>query len=144
MSLQANQLNTPVIQLRVALTALDYERLRQFYTVGLGLEPDQVWTHGEYEGLMLEMGRGTLEIFDEGYAGYVDELEVGERLSGRVRFALQVPDLQTAIDRLLANGATLVHPPVLTPWGDYNARLQDPDGLQVTLFQEREAGEDAL
>ena len=68
MSQQANQPNSPVIQLRVALTALDYERLRQVYTVGLGLEPVQVWTHGEYEGLMLEMGRGTLEIFDEGYA----------------------------------------------------------------------------
>ena len=39
------------------------------------------------------------------------------------------------MERLLAKGATLVHPPVLTPWGDYNARLQDPDGMQITLFQ---------
>jgi uncharacterized glyoxalase superfamily protein PhnB len=39
------------------------------------------------------------------------------------------------MERLLASGATLVHPPVLTPWGDYNARLQDPDGMQITLFQ---------
>ena len=22
-----------------------------------------------------------------------------------------------------------------TPWGDYNVRLQDPDGMQITLFQ---------
>jgi uncharacterized glyoxalase superfamily protein PhnB len=48
---------------------------------------------------------------------------------------LQVPDLKSAMERLLANGATLVHPPVQTPWGDYNVRLQDPDGMQVTLFQ---------
>jgi hypothetical protein len=28
-----------------------------------------------------------------------------------------------------------VHPPIETPWGDLNARVQDPDGLQITLFQ---------
>jgi methylmalonyl-CoA/ethylmalonyl-CoA epimerase len=87
---------------------------------------------------MLEMGQATLELFDEGYAGYVDELEAGRRVSGQVRFAMQVPDIHAAMERLLANGATLVHPPVLTPWGDDNVRLQDPDGLQVTLFQARD------
>jgi uncharacterized glyoxalase superfamily protein PhnB len=39
------------------------------------------------------------------------------------------------MERLLANGATLVHPPIITLWGDYNVRLQDPDGMQITLFQ---------
>jgi uncharacterized glyoxalase superfamily protein PhnB len=39
------------------------------------------------------------------------------------------------MERLLAHGATLVHPPVRTPWGDLNVRLQDPDGIQITLFQ---------
>jgi uncharacterized glyoxalase superfamily protein PhnB len=46
-----------------------------------------------------------------------------------------VPDLDAALQRSLAHGATLVHPPVATPWGDRAVRLQDPDGLQVTLFQ---------
>ena len=35
-----------------------------------------------------------------------------------------------------AIGAVIVHPPVVTPWDDRNARVQDPDGMQVTLFQE--------
>jgi len=48
---------------------------------------------------------------------------------------LQVPDIKSAMERLLANGAKLVHPPVVTPWGDTNVRLQDPDGMQITLFQ---------
>jgi uncharacterized glyoxalase superfamily protein PhnB len=52
-----------------------------------------------------------------------------------VRIALQVPDVKAAMERLSAHGATLVHPPVVTPWGDINVRLEDPDGLQITLFQ---------
>jgi methylmalonyl-CoA/ethylmalonyl-CoA epimerase len=125
----------PVMQLRVALTTSDYARLVRFYCAGLGLEPAQEWTNDGDRGMMIEMGQATLELFDEGYAAHVDQIEAGARVSGRVRFALEVPDLDAAMERLLANGATLVHPPVVTPWGDYNVRLQDPDGLQVTLFQ---------
>jgi len=84
---------------------------------------------------MIELGRATLEIFDTTQAEAVDQIEAGRRLSGRVRLAFQVPDLQAAMERLLAHGATLVHPPVLTPWGDRNVRLEDPDGMQITLFQ---------
>ena len=81
------------------------------------------------------MGNATLEIFDETQAETIDQIEAGKRISGQIRFALQVPDLKAAMERLLANGATLVHPPVVTPWGDTNVRLQDPDGMQITLFQ---------
>lgn len=81
------------------------------------------------------MGTATLELFDEIQAETIDQLEAGKRVSGQIRFALQVPDLKVAMERFLAHGATLVHPPVTTPWGDYNVRLQDPDGMQVTLFQ---------
>jgi catechol 2,3-dioxygenase-like lactoylglutathione lyase family enzyme len=125
----------PVMELRVAVTSRDYERLVGFYADGLGLKPAQVFTSENGQAILLELGQATLELFDERQADYVDGLEVGQRVSGQVRFALRVPDLQAALDRLLAKGAILVHPPVVTPWGDRNARVQDPDGLQVTLFQ---------
>ena len=83
------------------------------------------------------MGSATLEIFDETQAESVDMIEVGKRISGKVRFSLQVPDLDDALQRLLAHGAKMVHPPVLTPWGDKNVRLQDPEGMHVTLFQKQ-------
>ncbi len=127
--------NHPILQLRVAITASDYERLVKFYCDGLGLEPAAIWNNDGGRALMLEMGQATLELFDERQAEVIDQLEAGKRVSGQIRFALQVPDLKSAMERLLANGATLVHPPVLTPWGDTNVRLQDPDGMQVTLFQ---------
>lgn len=125
----------PVLELRVALTARDYERLVRFYCAGLGLETTQVWPSEQGRAVILDMGRATLEVFDEQQAATIDQLEAGRRVSGPIRFALQVPDLEAAMARLLANGAVLVHPPVRTPWGDYNVRLQDPEGLQVTLFQ---------
>jgi methylmalonyl-CoA/ethylmalonyl-CoA epimerase len=137
--------NNPIIEFRIALTTSDYERLVKFYCTGLGIEPAQFWDNGQGQALILNMGRATLEIFDETQAQTIDQLEAGQRLSGQIRFAIQVPDLKAAMDRLLVHGATLVYPPVITPWGDYNVRLQDPDGMQITLFQmleNKEAGQE--
>ena len=131
--------NNAILELRVALTTGDYERLVNFYSKGLGIEPAAIWNNDGGKALMLDMGKATLELFDERQAEVIDQLEAGQRISGQIRFALQVPDLNAAIERLLAHGARLVHEPVLTPWGDYNARLQDPDGMQVTLFQASES-----
>ena len=127
------------MELRVAFTAREFERLASFYCDGLGLEPAQLWPSDQGRAIVLDMGRATLEIFDETQANTIDQIEVGRRLSGQIRFALKVPDLQAATERLLSNGAILVHPPVVTPWGDHNVRLQDPEGMQVTLFQGHEA-----
>jgi methylmalonyl-CoA/ethylmalonyl-CoA epimerase len=99
------------------------------------LEPAAAWSNDGGHAVMLEMGKATLEIFDEAQAEAIDRLEAGKRISGQVRFALQVPDLEAAMERLLAHGAVQVHPPVRTPWGSTNVRLQDPDGMQITLFQ---------
>lgn len=131
----------PILELRVAVTTDDYARLVAFYEQALGLEPAALWTTETTHARLYELGRGTIEVFDEPHAATVDEIEVGRRTSGHIRFALQVPDLDAALERALAAGATLVHPPVLTPWNDRNARLESPDGLQVTLFQSMGEGE---
>ena len=127
--------NYPILELRVALTASDYERSMKFYCDGLGIQPSALWSNGGGHALILDMGKATLELFDEIQAATIDQIEAEQRISGQVRFALQVPDLKAAMERLIDYGATSVHPPILTPWGDYNVRLQDPDGMQITLFQ---------
>jgi catechol 2,3-dioxygenase-like lactoylglutathione lyase family enzyme len=127
--------NYPIFELRVALTVSDFDRSVKFYCEGLGIGPAAIWNNDGGQALMLNMGNATLEVFDERQAEVIDQLEVGKRVSGPIRFALRVPDLKSAMERLLAHGATLIHPPVMTPWGDYNVRLQDPDGMQITLFQ---------
>ncbi len=128
-------MESPVLELRVALTAADYDRIVAIYSEGLGVEPAALWTTAHSRAMLLEMGRATLEIFDEGHAAEVDRIEVGARVSGPIRFALQVPDVEAAANRLIAKGAVLVHEAVTTPWGDTNIRLRAPDGMQITLFQ---------
>lgn len=130
--------NHPILELRVALITSDYERLMKFYCDGLGIEPAAIWNNDGGKALILDMGKATLELFDERQAEFIDQLEAGRRVSGQIRFALQVPDLNAAVERLLRHGATLVHGPVQTPWGDTNVRLQDPNGMQITLFQASE------
>lgn len=134
--------NPRVLELRIALTTGDYERLVDFYCKGLDIEPAAIWNNDGGRALMLDLGKATLELFDERQSEVIDQLEVGRRVSGQIRFALQVPDLKAATERLLAHGATLVHEPVLTPWGDYNVRLQDPDGMQITLFEASRASDE--
>ncbi len=64
----------------------------------------------------------------------MDAIEAGRRVSGTVRLALRVADSEGMAARLVAVGAGEVEPPVQTPWGDRNARVQAPDGMQLTLF----------
>ena len=119
---------------RVALTTDDFERVVAFYRDGLGFDPGELWTDNG-KGQLFWAGEASLEIFDSDYAANVDQIEVGERVSGQIRFAFEVPDIHTAVARALQHGATLVHEPLLTPWHDLNARLRSPEGLQITLFQ---------
>ena len=129
-----------VIEFRVALTVEDFNRVVAFYRDGLGLDPGELWTeHGN--GQIFRAGRATLEVFDDTHAAAVDQLEVGERVSGQIRFAFEVPDVHAALARALTYGATLIHEPVLTPWNDLNARIQSPEGLQITLFQRMGRGD---
>lgn len=128
----------PVRELRVALTVDDWEKVVAFYRDGLGLDPGELWTDGGM-GQKFLAGRATLEIFDPDYAASVDQLEVGERVSGQIRFAFEVPDVHAALERALAHGGELLHEPILTPWNDLNARIRSPEGLQITLYQVQDA-----
>ena len=126
-----------VLELRVALTTQVFEKLAAFYRAGLGLEPSQEWPQEQGRSLVLDLGRATLEVFDEKQAATIDQYEVGRRVSGTIRFALQVPDLNAAVKRLQEHGAALVHGPVTAPWGDQTARFVDPDEMQITLYQKK-------
>ena len=130
---------TDVSEFRITLTVDDFDAAVSLYRDALGLPQLEDWSSDQGRVLLLDAGRATLELFDEAQAAMVDDLEVGERVSGTVRLALRVPDADTAAATLTAAGATPVAPAVDTPWGDRNARVAAPDGMQLTLFTPGEA-----
>jgi methylmalonyl-CoA/ethylmalonyl-CoA epimerase len=123
-----------VTELRVALTVHDFAEAVGFYRDALGLEQLADWSDDGGRVIVLSAGRATLELFDQAQAEKVDSIEAGRRVSGVVRLALEVEDSAESARRLIAAGAQEVAPPVVTPWGDRNARVQAPDGMQLTLF----------
>lgn len=125
---------TEVSELRITLTVDDFDAAVRLYRDALGLPQLEDWSSDQGRVLLLDAGRATLELFDEAQAAMVDDLEVGVRVSGKVRFALKVADADEAAATLAAAGATPVADPVDTPWGDRNARVAAPDGMQLTLF----------
>jgi hypothetical protein len=68
----------PVFEMRIALTASDYERIVNFYCKGLGIEPTAIWNNDGGKAMMLNMGNATLELFDERQAEVIDDLEAGK------------------------------------------------------------------
>ncbi|MGH3453999.1 MAG: VOC family protein [Nocardioidaceae bacterium] len=131
-----------VRELRVAVTVRDYDAARRFYRDVLGLTQVETWEGPDGRGVVLAAGRATLELLDEAEAARVDELEVGRRVAGHIRLALEVDDSQAVTDRLAASGATVLAPAKPTPWGHVNARVAAPEDLQLTLFSPEEAGGD--
>jgi catechol 2,3-dioxygenase-like lactoylglutathione lyase family enzyme len=123
-----------VTELRVALTVQDFGQALAFYRDTLGLEQIADWSSETGRVVVLDAGRATLELLDDAQAETVDTIEAGRRVSGTVRLALQVADSEDTAERLVVAGAVRVAPPVVTPWGDRNARVQAPDGMQLTLF----------
>jgi catechol 2,3-dioxygenase-like lactoylglutathione lyase family enzyme len=123
-----------VTELRIALTVQDFDQALAFYRDALGLEQIADWSSGAGRVVALDAGRATLELFDDAQAETVDAVEAGRRVSGTVRLAARVTDSEDMARRLVAAGAAQVAPPVMTPWGDRNARVRAPDGMQLTLF----------
>lgn len=125
-----------VRQLRVVVTADDYDDALRFYRDVLGLGELGAFSGEHGRVTILDAGRATLELSDPAHAEYIDEVEVGSRVAGHIRIAFEIEDA-TSTTRMLADaGATMLAEPRPTPWGSLNSRLEAPAGLQLTLFQE--------
>ncbi|MBB5083258.1 VOC family protein [Nonomuraea endophytica] len=125
-----------VRELRLVVTAEDYEEAVRFYRDALGLPERAAYSSPDGRVTILEAGRATLEIADPAQADFIDQVEVGKRVAGHIRVAFEVDD-STAVTRELTDaGATLIAEPTRTPWESLNSRLEGPAGLQLTLFEE--------
>jgi catechol 2,3-dioxygenase-like lactoylglutathione lyase family enzyme len=147
-----------VRQLRLVVTADDYEAAVAVYRDALGLPELGAFTDPDGRVVILDAGRATLEIADPPHAAYVDRVEGVDRDAGRderaaasgdrdagatartsgprVRLAFEVTDAHGTTRRLESAGAHVVAEPVRTPWDSLNARLDGPADLELTVFQE--------
>ncbi len=125
---------SPVSELRFALTVNDFDAALRFYRDALGLPEIAVWADERGRVAVLAAGRATIELLSTSQSEYVDSVEVGRRVTGPVRLAMEVADADAVAAQLEAAGGDRLGSPVLTPWGHRNVRLRAPDGLQLTLY----------
>jgi predicted enzyme related to lactoylglutathione lyase len=123
-----------VTELRLVVTATDYDEALRFYRDVLGLPEREAYATEDGRVTILEAGQATLELADPNQAAFIDEVEVGRRVAGHIRVAFEVEDSPAMTATLVDAGATLIAEPTRTPWGSLNARLEGPAGLQLTLF----------
>jgi lactoylglutathione lyase len=101
-----------VTELRLVVTAPDYEQALRFYRDVLGLRERAAYTSPGGRVTILEAGRATLELADPPHAAYIDDVEVGHRAAGHIRVAFEVGDAAAATTTLTAAGATVIAGPV--------------------------------
>lgn len=125
-----------VRELRLVVTVEDHDEAVRFYRDVLGLPQLADFSSAEGNVILLDAGRATVEVVDRRQAEFIDRVEVGQRVAGHIRVALEVTDAAATTAALTQAGAAVLAEPVRTPWNSLNARLTAPDGLQLTLFEE--------
>lgn len=126
----------PVREMRLVVTAEDYDAAVRFYRDVLGLPERASYASADGRVVILEAGQATLEIADPRQAEFIDRVEVGRRVAGHIRVAFKVADAAATTSELAAAGAIVLAEATRTPWQTENARLEGPAGLQLTLFSE--------
>ena len=125
-----------VLEMRLVVTAADYDVALAFYRDVLGLTQLAAFDDGAGHVTILDAGRATLELSDVPHAEHIDAVEVGRRVAGHIRVAFEVSDSAATAQALVAGGATLIADATRTPWETDNVRLDAPAGLQLTLFSD--------
>lgn len=130
-------------QLRLIIEAEDFDDAVTFFRDVLGM-PEQIAfaTDGDDRVSILHAGSATIEVASPQHARNIDEVEGAPVATGPVlRIALEVADTNQAVEAVSEAGATVIAPPVETPFRSLNARVEGPAGWHVTFFQELETVE---
>lgn len=128
-------------QLRLIIEADDFDQALTFYRDTLGMPEQAAFaTSGDDRVAILHAGIATIEIASPAHARAIDRVEGMPPAAGpTLRLALEVEDTGEAVAAAESAGATVLAPPVRTPFRSLNARVQGPAGWQVTFFQELES-----
>ena len=125
-----------VKELRIILTVDNLDEIIQFYRDVAGFPVSKEWRdENTGNGIILEAGRASLELIDKRDAATIDDIEVGRQIAGPVRLALNIGEnIEGASEKFIAEGAIALADIKQAPWSKVQ-RLQDPSGMQFTLFE---------
>jgi catechol 2,3-dioxygenase-like lactoylglutathione lyase family enzyme len=125
-----------VKELRIILTVDNLDEIIQFYRDAAGFPVSKEWQdENTGNGIILEAGKASLELIDKRDAATIDDIEVGRRIAGPVRLALNIgEDIEGASKKFIAEGAIALADIKQAPWSKVQ-RMQDPSGMQFTLFE---------
>ncbi|MEV7452586.1 VOC family protein [Streptomyces nigra] len=114
-----------VLSGRTLLRPTDPERSRAFYGEQLGLAVYREFGTGAERGTVYFFGGGFLEV-----SGRSDTPP-----SPAIRLWMQVEDVASAHEELVAKGVEIVRPPLREPWGLIEMWIADPDGTPIVLVE---------
>ncbi len=125
-----------VNELRIILTVDNLDEMIKYYTETVGLKISKEWHEDAGNGIILEAGRASLELIDKSHASRIDQIEVGKRVAGPVRLALNIGEnnIEKASSEFIAGGAGKLADIKQAPWSKV-MRLEDPSGMQISLFE---------
>ena len=125
-----------VKELRIILTVDNLNEMIKYYTETVGLNISKEWHEDSGNGIILEAGRASLELIDKSHAARIDQIEVGKRVAGPVRLALNIGEnnIEEASSKFIAGGAGKIADIKQAPWSKV-MRMEDPSGMQITLFE---------
>ena len=126
----------PVREMRLVVTADDYEEAVRFYRDVLGLPERASYSSPDGRVVILEAGRATLEIADPNQAEFIDRVEVGRRVAGHIRVAFEVDDSGARPRVLAAGGADRHRPGDADAVGDDERPARRPGRAALTLFSD--------
>jgi methylmalonyl-CoA/ethylmalonyl-CoA epimerase len=128
-----NQINMK--ELRIILTVENLDEVIKFYRDEMGLKTSKEWHEATGNGIILEAGKASLELIDKDHAKTIDSIEVGKNVAGPVRLAFNIGNnIKEVGARLEMSGAKKMSEVKQAPWSKVQ-RMQDPSGMQFTLFE---------
>ncbi len=116
------------------ITTNDLAKSIRFYVDGLGFEiSERNEVDGRLAFVMLKSGSAEVGLGQDDFAKGKDRVKgVGMRL-----YVTTSQDLQQLAARAKAAGIALDHEPMEMPWGQRAFALTDPDGIKLTIANER-------
>jgi uncharacterized glyoxalase superfamily protein PhnB len=115
-------------EMRVLLSSVDAAARVHFYGEVLGLVLERSWDEPGNRGWMFIAGdEARIEVFENPDYATADAAGVG--------IGLQVTGVDALVARARTAGVPIAAEPADQPWGHRNARLVDPGGMLVVVFE---------